>query len=63
MTQTKFSHACTIAFTVLHDGEDIEDIPVDVLRAALIKRIHDLDSTGDLEWYEAVEIYDTAEEQ
>jgi hypothetical protein len=58
----KFSHLCSIAFTIVSNDMDGADITADMFRAALEKRIADLDRSGDLEWQEAVAILDTSDE-
>mgnify|MGYP007135081995 CR=1 FL=1 len=52
---TTYNHAYTIAFEVAGSKDpDGEDVTADVLKVALLKRIEDMDSSGDLEWLEAV---------
>jgi hypothetical protein len=58
----KFNHAFDFAFEVSSDKEDASDVTADMLRTALYKRIEELDSSGDLAWQEAVDCFDTFEE-
>jgi hypothetical protein len=46
-----------VAFTVTHDADEPT---VEEMRAALLRRILDLDANRD-EWHEAVEVTDTVE--
>jgi len=55
----KFNHACDIAFEVLSDDAQGGDITPEMYRAALKKRIDELDRTNI--WDEAVGIFDTCE--
>lgn len=48
----KFNHAVTVAFTVISDQKDGEDITSDMFRTALLKRIIDLDEHD--QWREAI---------
>jgi hypothetical protein len=58
----KFNHAFTLAFSVVSQDPKGEDVTAEMLRAALQKRIEDLDSEGDLAWYEASDApFDTYE--
>ncbi len=61
---TTYSHVFTIAFSVSESTDPIgENVTIDQLRAALEKRITDLNFEGDTAWYEAVGIpNDTYEE-
>jgi hypothetical protein len=59
----RFNHQCSIGFTVLSDNEDGEDFTPEMLRAALLQRIADLDRAGADEWREAVAIEDTDENE
>jgi len=56
----KYNHAVDIAFEVISNDEQGEDITPDMLRAALKKRIENLDKNN--EWLEAIDIFDTMEE-
>jgi hypothetical protein len=56
----KYSHAVDIAFEVISNDEQGEDVTPDMLRAALKKRIENLDETNT--WLEAVDIFDTMED-
>jgi hypothetical protein len=57
----KYNHAFDIAFVVISAKEDASDVTADMLRAALYKRIEELDSEGDLYWQDAVDCFDTFE--
>ena len=58
---SKFNHAFTIAFEVVSNDPEGEDVTADMLRAALEQRIRSL---GNLEWLEACgSPYDTHEEK
>lgn len=50
----RYSHQLAIAFTVESANPEGEDIDSDAVKAALARRIADLDSAGELEWKEAV---------
>ena len=56
----KYSHAVDIAFEVISNDEQGEDVTPDMLRAALKKRIENLNKTNT--WLEAVDIFDTMED-
>lgn len=59
----RFNHAVDIAFTVISDDPEGNDFTPAMLRAALIRRIADLDSQPD-QWLEAVGApFDTYEEE
>jgi len=45
----KFNHACTIAFEVLSDHPNGEDITPDMLRAAIARRLCDIEGDEMLE--------------
>lgn len=49
----RYNHAVTLAFEVISDDPEGEDITADMLRASLQKRMETLDSSGDLEWLQA----------
>lgn len=55
----RFNSVGMVAFTVEHDSHDPSETPVNQLRAALMRRIADLDSEGDLAWPEAIAFDDT----
>lgn len=57
----RYTHQCSIAFTVISSDEDGNDFTADLLRTALEERILGLVMADDAEWREAVEITDTAE--
>lgn len=59
MTKRYNSVGC-IAFTIHHDEADPHDTPANQVRAALMRRIADLDENG---WDEAVAFDDTVENQ
>ena len=59
----RFNHQCSIGFTVHSDNEEGEDFTPEMLRAALLQRIADLDRAGADEWREAVAIEDTDENE
>jgi len=50
----KFNHAYTIAFSLISDDEQADDVTPAMLRTALRKRIVDLDASVPCEWEEAV---------
>lgn len=56
----KYNHAVDLAFEVISNDEQGEDITPDMLRAALKNRIENLDRNN--EWLEAVDIFDTMKE-
>jgi len=56
----KYNHAVDIAFEVISNDEQGEDITPDMLRAALKKRIENIDKNN--EWLHAINIFDTIEE-
>lgn len=61
----RFNHAFTIAFSVVSDRKDGEDVTPATLRAALQRRLDELDRSPDREreWREAVGApFDTFEE-
>jgi len=58
----RFNHQCSIGFTVISEDEDGDDFTPAMLRAALLKRIDDLDRAGADEWREAVAIEDSYKE-
>lgn len=49
----RFNHAVDIAFTVISDDPDGQDFTPAMLRAALLRRIADLDKAPE-DWLEAV---------
>lgn len=55
----KFNHAYDVAFTVISNDPDGEEVTPAMLKAALLKRITALDAAGDIEWREACDRYDT----
>ena len=55
----KYNHAVDIAFEVISNDEQGEDITPDMLRKALQKRVDELDRTNN--WLAAVDIFDTME--
>ena len=58
----KFNHAFMIGFSLVSQDPKGEDVTAEMFRAALQKRIEDLDSEGDLAWYEASDApFDTYE--
>lgn len=57
----KYSHVFSIAFTVNSD-HPLDAVTADEMRAALERRIADIDSEGDLAWPEAALHEDTVEE-
>lgn len=48
----KYSHVYSVAFSLESDHAEGEDVTPEMLRAALMKRVSDLDAHG--EWEEAV---------
>lgn len=56
----KFNHAFDVAFEVISNRENGDDVTPAMLKAALLKRIESLDEDGS--WLEACSIYDTHEE-
>lgn len=52
----RYNHACTLAFEVVSGDPEGEDITIDMLKAALARRMRDLDTSqpGGAEWVEAV---------
>lgn len=57
----KYNSVCMIAFTLHHDEEDPFLTPLTQVRAALMRRIIDIDEHE--EWGEAVGFEDTVENQ
>ena len=55
----RYNHAVDIAFEVISNDEQGEDITPDMLREALQKRVDELDRTNN--WLAAVDIFDTME--
>jgi hypothetical protein len=49
-----FDHAFDIAFSVVTDDPTGDNITGEQFAAALQRRIDDLNSSGDVEWHEAV---------
>jgi hypothetical protein len=61
---TNFSHVVSVAFTVNSADAEGKDFTPDMLRAALLARVADLDnSPRGSEWIEAAQVEDTAETQ
>ncbi len=65
---SKFNHMFDIAFSLDSDSEDASDVTPAMLRAALLRRIADLDHTaevhapsGETLWLEACGLCDTYE--
>lgn len=56
-----YSSVGLLAFTLQHDSSDPTDTPVNQIRAALMRRIADLDESE--EWVEALAFDDTAHEE
>jgi len=56
----RYNHAVDIAFEVISNDEQGEDITPDMLRKALQKRVKNLDETNT--WLEAIDIFDTMNE-
>ena len=56
-----YNHACDLAFEVLSNDEQGNDITPEMLRAALKKRVNELDRTNT--WREAIDIFDTMEDE
>ncbi len=56
-----YSSVGLLAFTFQHDSSDPTDTPANQIRAALMRRIADLDENG--EWGQAVAFDDTVEEE
>ena len=56
----KYNHAADLAFEVLSNDEQGNDITPEMLRAALKKRVNELDRTNT--WREAIDIFDTMED-
>jgi len=54
---TNYSHACDLAFEVVSQHKDGEDITPAMFRLAIIKRINDIDRTDS--WDQTVNIFDT----
>jgi len=50
---TQYNHALSLAFEVISNDEEGEDITIPMLKAALQKRVENIDSGGDLEWEQA----------
>jgi len=65
MTTKTYNHAYTIAFELSGSTDpDGDDVTAEQLREALMRRIENLDSAGDLEWLEAAGApYDSYEEK
>jgi hypothetical protein len=60
----KYNHAFALAFSINSDHPDGDDITGEEFTAAVQRRVDDINSSGDLEWSEAVGIpYDTYENQ
>ncbi len=49
-----YNHMYTVAFSLVSQQKNGEDVTADMLRKALQNRIEDLDFSGDLAWLEAV---------
>ncbi len=49
-----YNHAFDIAFEVLSETEDGEDVTPAMFRAALQNKMDDMDSNGDLHWQECI---------
>lgn len=49
----KYNHAFTIAFEVISDDPEGNDVTADMLKAGLKQRIINLDAEGDTIWIEA----------
>lgn len=60
----RYNHAVSLAFSVISNDPEGEDITPDMIKEALYRRVIDLDSAGDLEWLEATcPPWDTYEEE
>jgi len=55
----RYNHMFDVAFSLESNKEDGSDVTHAMLRAALLKRIEDLDASG--EWLEACGLCDTYE--
>jgi len=54
---TNYSHGCDLAFEVVSQHKDGEDITPAMFRLAIIKRINDIDRTDS--WDQTINIFDT----
>ena len=60
----KYNHAYTIAFSVISERANGDDVTAEMFEAALHKRIEDLDSEGELAWHESIGApFDTYKEE
>lgn len=57
----QYNHAYDIAFEVVSGNENGDDVTPEMLKAALMKRIQDLDTEGKGAWLDAASLYDTFE--
>ncbi len=60
---SKFNHAFDIAFEVISEKENGSDVTGEMLREGLERRMAELDSSGDIAWGQAVDRFDTFEEE
>jgi hypothetical protein len=56
---SRFSHAYDLAFEIESDEPDASDVTSDDLKAALLRRIDNIDAAND--WFTACELYETNE--
>ena len=50
----RYDHAFSLGFSLISDTEDGSDVTSEMFTAAIMARMADLDSIGDIEWHEAV---------
>jgi|TARA_B110000902_G_C14279793_1_gene576374 hypothetical protein len=50
----KYNHTYDIAFSLVSEKSNGDDVTPEMIKAALHKHIEDLDSEGDLAWHESI---------